>query len=881
MIMKQLSSLMIMFFLLNHLFAQNVLVPNHLNFEPELSYDVNIPSPDAFLGYQVGEDFAFYAQVVDYFNRLDELSKKIVVKNYGKTHEGRPLIYAVITSEANHQRLEEIRLNNLKLTDPVNTGLVEAQALMKTQPIIISMSYNIHGNEPSATESAIQVAYRLVAAQDQATQQLLDNMVFVMYPCLNPDGRDRYTYWYKSVRRGIPALEPNDLDHQEPWPQGRTNHYWFDLNRDWVWGVHPESRGHVAIYQQWMPQLHTDVHEMGYNNNYFTAPGTTPRNLLLPDTYEPLSDTIGRANIAAFNKYKIDYYTRESFDFFYPSYGSSYPSVLGAIGMLVEQGGIGGGRVIQTDDGTLLTFRQRVFDQYLTCIATIQKGVQQKALFMQYSYDALNPKNSKSKTKAYFLPDDGSGYLYDMLNVLNRQGVKIERTKAALNAANIVSYKSGKAETKQLPAGTFVVSTNQNRHLLINSIMSRTLAIEDSVMYDMSTWSAPLAYNLEAYYTEQSLALNMEVVNKIPEVPYGVENPDAQYAFIINWTQRNAPKALAMLWEKGYRVRAAQEPFTMDKQTFGEGSLTILLGRNREKEATIKADMQAIANTAKVSITGVNTGRVSDGIDAGSRNNVPLTPPKVALMVEPPFDLLASGQIYYLFDQETRLPIERIKTSVLMQTAIPKFGSRYGFADLNDYDVLILPGGGASLAQVFAKDQLEQLKAWVSAGGTLIASESAVNFFTDKDSKMTDVKLSEMKRDSSDAAKYLAYNDRTDFYGKKRIPGSALNAMIDVTHPLAFGMKPSLYTLTFSNSALMPNSNLQTVGYYVKDKANLLASGYASAENLDHLAGKTFAAVQPMGQGKIVFLMNNTQFRMFWIGGMRMMQNAVMLMPSF
>ncbi|NJK82865.1 MAG: hypothetical protein HC912_02670 [Saprospiraceae bacterium] len=471
--------------------------------------------------------------------------------------------------------------------------------------------------------------------------------------------------------------------------------------------------------------------------------------------------------------------------------------------------------------------------------------------------------------------------MYDMLQVLTRHGVKIEQTKTALNATNVISYKSGKATTREFPAGTFVISTNQNRHLLINSLMSKTLAIEDSVMYDVSTWSAPLAYNLEAYYTEQNLVLNTTIVNTLPEVPYGIENPDAQFAFVINWAQRNAPKALAMLWEKGYRVRAAQEPFIIDKERFGEGSLTILLGRNREKEATIKADMQAIATQAKVNILGINTGRVSDGIDAGSRNNVPLTPPKVALMVEPPFDLLASGQIYYLFDQETQLPIERIKTSVLIQTALPKFGSRYGFADLNDYNVLILPGGGQGLAQIFTKNEVEQLKAWVNAGGTLITSESAVNFFTDKGSKMTEVKLAEVKRDSSDVAKYLAYNERTDFYGKKRIPGSALNTMLDVTHPLAFGMPPSLYSLTSSSSALLPNPNLQTVGYYVKDTSNLLASGYTSAENLEHLAGKTFAAVQPMGQGKIVFLMNNTQFRMFWIGGMRMMQNAVMLMPSF
>jgi hypothetical protein len=272
---------------------------------------------------------------------------------------------------------------------------------------------------------------------------------------------------------------------------------------------------------------------------------------------------------------------------------------------------------------------------------------------------------------------------------------------------------------------------------------------------------------------------------------------------------------------------------------------------------------------------------MSDGIDAGSGDNRPLKAPKVALMIEPPFDVLSCGQLYFLFDQETPYPVDRIRTSILAQTSVPKFGSRYGLADLNDYDVLILPGGGNALSQVFDREALEQLKTWINGGGVLIASETAAAYFTQQRSKMTDVKLLEVKKDSSEAAKYVIYEDREDFLGKKRIPGSAFNALIDNSNPLAFGMKPELYSLRFDTDVLQPDANLQTVGYYSKNKENLLVAGLANTENINHLSGNAFAAVKQMGQGKVIFLMDNTQYRMFWIGGMRMMQNAVLLMPSF
>ncbi|MEM6964054.1 MAG: M14 family zinc carboxypeptidase [Bacteroidota bacterium] len=858
-------------------FAQQ-LIEDRFAFEPELTYDRSIPSPAQALGYRLGERFTDYPDVLNYFEKLAAASPKVAIGTYGETYERRKLIYLVITSEENQQNIETIRENNLKLADPQNISEAEANQIIKNNPVIVSYSYNIHGNEASGTESAMQVAYRLAAAQDAATRALLQNTVFVMMPCINPDGRERFTGWANSMQRKQPATPQTEIIHNEPFPNGRTNHYWFDLNRDWIWLVHPESRGHIGLYQQWMPQVHVDYHEQGHNANYFTAPATIPRNLLLPDTYEALSDTFGMANIAAFDKHQINYFTRERFDFFYPGYGSSYPSVMGAIGMLTEQGS-SRGFVIETDDGYILSLRQGIFDHYTTSIATLKKAAERKEMLMRYTHAALNPKNSKSKIKTYIFPDEPNGYLYEVINILLKQGVKVFQAKNSFSIKNPISYQREKFSNKTFPKGTFIVPTDQLRHLFINSVLSPNMSIEDSVMYDMSTWAAPLAYNLDAYYANTSVKVAMANITEMPQPAKGVSPKSVQYAYTIDWRQTNAPKALAMLWEKGYRVRTAIKSFSNAKKSWAEGTLIILKGRNRAKANSIAADMEAIAQQCHVVIDGHQTGRMSKGIDLASTDAKPISPPRVAMLVEPPFSNYTSGQIYFLFDQVTELPVDRIRTSMLEQTDMPRFGRRYGTANLFDYDVLILPGASTgNLKKIFKEKSLAKIKSWIQQGGILIGTEGAAEFFTKEKSGLTDVKLLEVDKDSSEVVKYLRYKDQEDHYGKRRIPGAALRANIDNSHPLAFGMSDYLFALKFGTNALAPSPNLETVGYYVKDVNSLLASGYASEENLKHLSGNAFAGVRKMGKGKVVFLLDNTQYRMFWRGPSRMMQNAVMLL---
>ena len=844
----------------------------------------DIPSPAEFLGYRLGERFTEYARSDEYFRLLAESSDRVNYETYGRTYEYRPLVLLTISDVANMNRIGDIEADQRRLvarTQVKGKDKKAGEVDLAAHPVINSYSYNIHGNEASSTEAAMQFAWELATTEDPALLETLRKTVNLLFVCINPDGRDRYVYWANSVNRRTGGESPADLEHYAPFPNGRTNHYWFDLNRDWVWGVHPESRGHTAAYQRWMPQVHTDYHEQGYDANYFTVPGTTPRNLLLPDAYETWADTFGRANIAEFDKKGLSYFTRDRFDFYYPSYGSSYPSVMGAIGMLTEQGGIGANTAVETEDGYVLTLRQRIYDHYTTSLAQARAAARNRRALIDYSLDAWNPLNSKADATAYVIENDGSIYFEDLLQMLLLNGVEVHRTteKVTVNATAFRNRQRGKRE---FAAGSLVVATEQPRHLFVNSILSNDLQIEDSVMYDMSTWSAPLAYNLEAYSVAEPILTDAEPLVWTDRPGRVITLGDAgkpAYAYVIPWNQRSAPKVLAKVWKLGYRVRAAHQPFTAaDGTAFSAGSLIVLAGRQADA-SRLDADMAALARGHDVRIYRSSTGRMAAGMDLASTRNFPVKQPKVALLVEPPFNVYTSGQVYFLFDWETELPVDRIRTSTLRQTSVPKFGQRYGLSDLNDYDVLILPEG-RNLDAVFDRDGRRQLQQWVEAGGTLVAVGSSAEYFTADSGFFKSQKLSDGPDQDQDAAAQLSYAERTDFFGKQRVPGTALNTTIDLTHPLGFGLKENVYGLKFGNAALLPDAQLESVGRYAADADELLAAGYASRENLESLAGKTWAGARRLGQGRVVYFIDNPHYRMFWRGPSRMMQNAVMLVPG-
>jgi hypothetical protein len=403
--------------------------------------------------------------------------------------------------------------------------------------------------------------------------------------------------------------------------------------------------------------------------------------------------------------------------------------------------------------------------------------------------------------------------------------------------------------------------------------MKRKLTIKDSVMYDMATWSAPMAYNLDAAWTTRSVGVATKTVTESPVYETGANNLDAEYAYVIDWDQRYAPNALAKLWNAGYRVRSAQKTFTLNGTTYSRGSIIVLIGRNYEKKDQIANDMQRIAQESRVEIQGFDTGRMEKGIDLASESSIPVDKPKVGLMVDSPFNSYTAGQLWFLFDQWTEFGISRIRSESL------------DYIDLKDYDVLVLPGSWRGYKSVLDSAALDRLKGWVQRGGTLVATEEAAAFLTNSKSGFTSVELAqkeqekeEVEEDAIDPEAFTTYAAREDTSGLKRIPGSAFKGHIDNTNPLAFGIPDRLYSLKFDDEALMPSTDWQLVGYYDKDPEEVMAAGYASQENRELAAGKGFAGVQKMGDGKVVFLLDNTQYRMFWVGPSRMMQNAVMLL---
>ena len=664
----------------------------------------------------------------------------------------------------------------------------------------------------------------------------------------------------------------NDLEHDEIWPGGRTNHYWFDLNRDWVWLVHPESQGRIAAYQKWMPQVHMDFHEQGYNNNYFVMPGTTPRNKELPEAYESWTDTFGRGVIQEFDEAGVNYATRESFDFFYPGYGSSYPSVMGGIGMLAEQGGHSrGGRAVETDDGYVLTLRQRIFDHYSNGVSIVRTASENREGLLTYFKNAVSQSTQKGNTEAYILPDNANDYTYQVINMLMKHDVEIERATEDFSQRNSYSYWDGSSSTRGFKEGDFIIKTDQPKHLFINTLFRKQLEIEDSVMYDMATWSVPMAYNLDAAWTTRNVGVSTEKVSEALSYPADIENAGAEYAYVIDWKQRHAPKALAKLWEMGYNVRSAGRSFTSQGKTYTEGSLIVLVGRNYEKKDQIQADMTKLAEETSVVIEGFDTGRMDAGMDLASSDSEPVQKPRVALVIDSPFSSYTAGQLWFLFDQWTEFGIDRIRAD------------NFGLLNLSDYDVVLMPGSWRGLDDVWSEYQVDMLKDWVRNGGVLIGTEGSGSWLTKDRSGFTDVELfEEEEKDSTEVEEkaYTKYADREDVFGLERIPGSAFKARIDNTNPLAFGLTETLYSLKFGDDGLVPTTSFQTVGYYVKE-GEVLASGYASEENKEKAKGMAFAAVQEMGRGKVVFLLDNTQYRMFWVGPSRMVQNAVMLLPGF
>ncbi|WP_192821496.1 M14 family metallopeptidase [Rufibacter sp. LB8] len=816
-----------------------------------------LQTPEQFLGYKLGEQFTYHGRIVDYVRYLATQSPgKMQVQTYGKTYENRPLVLATLSSAANMQRLEEIRTNNLK-----NTGLLSGQPSGGKQPAIVWLSYNIHGNESVSSEAVMQVLYDLVNPNNAQTQKWLENTVVLIDPCVNPDGRDRYTMWYNRVRNQQPNASPYAWEHQEPWPGGRPNHYYFDLNRDWAWQSQIESKQRAVVYNQWMPQLHADFHEQGVDNPYYFAPSAKPYHDAITPWQRDAQNFIGEYNRKYFDKNNWLYFTRESFDLFYPSYGDTWPTYQGAIAMTYEQGGSGrAGVVIQKSDGDSLTLSQRIAHHHAASLATIEamsdKHEQVVREFKKFYSDALSKPFGQYRSYVFKVKGE-EGRIKELTEYLDRQQISYGYANGGGSGKGF-NYQTGKTESVRYEAGDLVISSYQPKSTLLNVLFEPNARLEDSVTYDITAWSLPYAYGLKgAAFTSK---IDMGQQKAAPAVA-NTANPQA-YAYLAKWTGVQDLRFLAALLKAKVRVRATEVAFEQNNQKYAPGSLIITRTGNENLGSKLDQIVTRTADSLGIQLASTTTGFVATGSDFGSRNIRYIKAPRVALLTGEGVSPYGFGEIWHFFEQQIGYPVTVLG------------GDYFSNVPLHEFDVLILPTG--SYSRILSDNTLNKVKEWVRAGGRLIAMESAVNFLADK----PDFAVKKKPSTDSTASKKAGASDLKSYGDRERasiaedVQGSVFRVSLDNTHPLAFG-----YGNTYT--ALIRTT---TLPQFLKDGWNVgvvksegPATGFVGSKVGTKLQNGLVLGVQEMGRGQVVYLVDNPLFRGFWQGGKLMFGNAVFL----
>lgn len=814
-------------------------------------------SPEQFLGYKIGTHFTPHWKVVDYFKYVAaNNSATVKLQQYGQTNEGRPLIVVYVSTPKNISNLETIRTNNLRLANMTS----EKVSATTNTPAIVWLSYNVHGNEASSSEASMLTLYALVDPANTQTKQWLQNTLVVIDPCLNPDGRDRYVNWYNSVvgKQYNPSLDARE--HNEPWPGGRTNHYNFDLNRDWAWQTQLETQQRVKLFNEWLPQVHVDFHEQGVNAPYYFAPAAQPYHEVITKWERDFQNTIGRNHAKYFDAAGWLYFTKEVFDLLYPSYGDTYPLYNGSIGMTYEQGGgPRGGLGALKADGDTLTLYDRAIHHFTTSLSTIEVASDNASKllteFQNYYNDATTKGVGDYKSYVVKTSARDAAKIDGLTQLLSKNNIRFYTGKAA----NIrgYNYDSGKEESFSVSEGDLIVPSVQPKSALIKVLFEPKATLVDTVTYDITAWSLPYVYGVKTYASKQTIAKTGAYVQTKMVNP----SADNTYGYVIPWNSIQSAKLAAQLTQKGIRLRYAEEPFESGGKTFDRGSMLVLKTANNGIN-DLWNTVRELAGNNQVGLVPVSSGMVDKGYDFGSSRVHPIKQRKVALLTGEGVDPNAAGEVWFFFDQELNYPITLINASDFART------------DWREYDVLILPNGVYRLLN--DKTAAEQLHNWVAQGGNLIALEGA----TAQLSKLDWINMKVKKADDSTDSKNV-YDALRKYENRERdaipniTPGSIFRVELDNTHPLAFGYPDYYYTLKQDDTIYdFVKEGGWNVGVIKKENQ---VSGFVGSKLQKHLQDGLLFGVQEQGRGNVIFLTDDVLFRNFWQNGKLLFYNAVFL----
>ena len=829
--MKKLIYYSIIILSFNYSFSQDYFLEN---FGP---YDENIQSPEEFLGYEIGDQHTRHDLILAYFKYLSSISEKADLITYGKSYEGRTLTLLSISSTENLKNLENIKKEHLKSTIPGSVKTIN-----ENLPVIVNLGYGIHGNEPSSSEAALLTAYTLIASKNKKILQLVTNSVVFIDPTLNPDGRDRHSQWanqYKSINL---VADSNDAEHNESWPRGRTNHYWFDLNRDWLLAIHPESRGKLNWLHEWYPNVVVDAHEMGTNSNYFFDPMKPSASVkpLIPQENVDLYPIFAEYYVKYMDSIGSFYYTKESFDETYPGYGSTYSDLQGGLALLFEQAS-SRGHVQETNYGKM-TFGFTIRNQFLNSIATVEAAVDNKVLLRDYQkrfFESSLSEFKNEKIKAYEFGD-----IHDK-----------NRTQAFIDKLLIHKIKVYKKGDK------YVVPVNQVQSRMVKNFFETNDKYLDSVFYDASAWSVSNFYNMK-HKPLRSFDINKVTMIDEEQLSLNSKISKSSYAYILDWDDYNAPAALNHLHKNGVISYSAHKPFSIkvnknnQVRSFNYGTVMVPVSKQKVDSEKLFEIVKSTQDKFNIPVFGTETGYSSAGIDLGSNYFRINKKVNVAMLIGDGVSSYEAGEVWHLLDTRVHIPLTKIRLNQFNRTSLDK------------YTTIVMVSG--TYNQI-SESGIKKIKDWVSKGNTLITIGSASSWAIKKE--IVKESLVETKKDTIFSRK--RYIDAREYSGRERIGGSILKADLDLTHPLAFGYRDQSIPVYKNNNVFInkSKSHYSSVALYSKDPH---IDGYVSKNNMENnLKGSASLIVSGAGSGRVILFADNPNFRGTWYGTNKLFLNAI------
>ncbi len=812
----------------------------------DVTYDKTIPTPEQFFGQEMGEWHLSQNQILCYMQEIAKVSDRAIISEYARSWENKALVQVVFTSAKNQKNLDELKQLHKKHADP------DEDISNSDVPLVVSLTYGVHGNESSGPNSAVLIAYYLAAAEGDKIDKLLENTIVLVDPCLNPDGFTRQAGWANIYQSSTISANNDSRQFHEAWPGGRTNHYWFDLNRDYLLLVNPESRGRVARFYEWLPNIVTDHHEMGSGSTFFFQPGVPSRNNpLTPEKNYTLTHEIAKYHAKFLDKIGSTYFSEEQFDDYYFGKGSSFPDVNSSIGILFEQAGFRG-RYRETSNG-LKTLAFGIRNQFTAALSTLEAAVNLKD-------ELLDHQKEFYKSALQLAGDDAvKAYIFGNEN----DKVKTEEFVHLLNQHQIEVYKNSNEVSKNdmvfKPGSSFIVPVNQKQYRMIKTIFQKVTTFADSTFYDVSTWTIPLSFNLN--YAEMGSVPNVNSSEKVTakKVEGEIIGGKSNLAYLFRWNEYSTPQALYTLQKAGLITKVATNKLSFEidnkNEQFSFGTILIPVSGQKLNREQIYNRIKKIAAETGVNFYGLTTGLSPEGIDLGSPAFVTLKRPEILLFIGGSTSSRDAGEIWHLFDQRYKIPVTLVDTRSLNSI------------NLSKYNTIILPGGSYS---EWSKTVVEKIKSWAKQGGVLVAYKSAASWAAKNELGKTTYK----KRAATDSTLVYNYAGRRKASSLKTISGAIFNTVIDTTHPLCYGYSNSELPVFKSGTTVAKPLKIK-YAEPVKFSDNPYLSGFVSDTNLERIKNAPVVSVQSIGRGKLISYHESMTFRGIWLGTNKLFTNSV------